>query len=340
MAYIEIDSSNYFHNLNQIAKKAGSKDKIFAVLKDNAYGHGLLEIASLAKKFGIKRVVVKNFKEAKEIYNLFSEILILSEPPKERVLPNISFTINDISDFSKIPSNTSVHLKIDTGMHRNGIKPENLKRAIEICKTKKLNLKGVMTHFRSADDLSSELFWQKKIWEEIKKSSKQFCRLLKIPTPSFHSHNSAALFRTKSFEEDFVRCGIATYGYLEMDRVFGEFDLKPVLRLWAEKISSRTLKKGERVGYGGVYEAKEDIKISTYDIGYGDGFFRSDGKRELKTAEGKRILGRISMDSFVCEGDLDKVLLIKDAKEIASFFKTISYEITTKLSPFIKRVIV
>ncbi len=340
MAYIEIDSSNYFHNLNQIAKKTGGADKIFAVLKDNAYGHGLLEIALLAKKFGVKRVVVKNLKEAVTIENMFEEILILSEIPKKEIPKNISITINDINDLKILHPKTNIHLKIDTGMHRNGIEAKNLQKALSLIKEKRLNLLAVMTHFRSADELSSELFWQKKIWDEIKAQTKNFCKSLHLKTPLFHSNNSAALFRSKTFDEDFARCGIATYGYLETDLIFGDFNLKPVLKLWAEKISSRVLKKGERVGYGGVFEAKEDMKISTYDIGYGDGFFRSDGTKKLKTADGKEILGRISMDNFVCEGDDEKILLIDDAKKMAQFFNTISYEITTKLSPFIKRIVI
>ncbi len=340
MAYIEINSSNYFHNLSLIAKKAGGKEKIFAVLKDNAYGHGLLEIANLAKKFGIQRAVVKNEKEALSIKNLFKEILILSDIPKKPLDKNISITINSIKDITQIPPKSPVHLKVDTGMHRNGIEPENLKNALASIKKRELILKGIMTHFRSADELSSELFWQKRNWEDIKKASKDICKSLNISIPSFHSHNSAALFRSSLFDEDFVRCGIATYGYLEIDSIFGEFDLRAVLTLWAEKIATRDLKKGQRVGYGGVFEAKEDMKISTYDIGYGDGFFRSDGKRELKTADGHRILGRISMDNFSCEGDKERVLLIKNAKETAKFFNTISYEITTKLSPSIKRVVI
>ncbi len=340
MAYIEIDSSNYFYNLNQIAKKTGSADKIFAVLKDNAYGHGLLEIASLAKKFGIKRVVVKNLKEALAIENMFEEILILSEIPKKEIPKNISVTINDINDLKILSPKTNIHLKIDTGMHRNGIEAKYLKKALSLIKEKRLNLLAVMTHFRSADELSSELFWQKKVWNEIKAQAKNFCKSLHLQTPLFHSNNSAALFRLKTFDEDFARCGIATYGYLEIDSIFGNFNLKPVLKLWANKISSRDLKKGERVGYGGVFEAKEDMKISTYDIGYGDGFFRSDGKKNLKTADGKKILGRISMDSFVCEGDEEKILLIDNAKQTAKVFNTISYEITTKLSPFIKRIVI
>ena len=80
------------------------------------------------------------------------------------------------------------------------------------------------------------------------------------------------------------------------------------MSLWAEKLSSRYLNKGDRVGYGGVYELSKDSIVSNYDIGYGDGFFRHDGLSEL-VLEGKNILGRISMDSLSLLGDKDKVCL-------------------------------
>ena len=340
MAYIKLNSKNYFYNLDLISDKAGGKEKVFVVLKDNAYGHGLKEMASLASAYGIKRAVVKNLKEATQIKNLFEEILILSEILREKPDENISVTANSIDSLFLLPKKIKIHLKIDTGMHRNGIDRKDIKNAFKIIKKRELFLKGVMTHFRSADELSSELFWQRENWREVKNEVKKICKEFSIPVPAFHSCNSAALFRLKEHEDDFVRCGIATYGYLETDPIFDPPKLKPVLSLWANKISSRVLKKGERVGYGGVFTAQKDMIISTYDIGYGDGFFRNDGKKELKTAEGKRILGRVSMDNISCEGESEEILVFEDAKRLAKHFNTISYEILTKLSSDIKRVVI
>ena len=339
MAYIKLNSSNYFHNLDQISKKAGGKEKIFAVLKDNAYGHGLKEMANLAHQYGIKRVIVKDLREANEIENLFEETLILSQIPKGIIKKGISITINRIDDLFHLPQKSNIHLKIDSGMHRNGIQEEETEAAFKLIKDKKLNLKGIMTHFRSADDLSSELFWQRENWKKVKKQVLKFCKKYDISIPSFHSCNSAALFRLKSCDDDFVRCGIATYGYLETDEIFGTFDLKAVLSLWAEKLSSRLLKKGERAGYGGVFRADRSMIISTYDIGYGDGFFRADGTKELFTDSNKKILGRVSMDNFICEGENREIEVLNNAKKMAKHFNTISYEITTKLSPSLKRVV-
>ena len=337
MSYIIINKSNFFHNLALISKQIGGIEKLFVVLKDNAYGHGLEEMAKLSCKFGAKRCAVKTVKEALLTKEYFSYTLVLSDIPKDR-LPHIGITINHINSIQKIPTGSSVELKVDTGMHRNGIKPDEIESALKHIKDKKLDLKGVFTHFRSADELSSEYFWQRENFKEVKKRVKEVCRRLDLPQPYFHSHNSAAIFRNSNFDEDFARSGISIYGYHYLNPPLQNPPLKPVLSLWAEKLSQRELKKGERVGYGGVYEAKKDMIISTYDTGYGDGLFRYNGLGDLKVANGKHILGRISMDSFALEGDDEKVCVFDDATHFANYFNTITYEIITSLSKDIKRV--
>ncbi len=336
MSFIEISRKNYFHNLEILSKKAGTKEKISVVLKDNAYGHGLLIMAKLSSEFGIKRAVVRFSSEAREIEQFFEHILILSPKPNEIKNPKFSYVINDISQIQFFNTDISVHLKIDTGMHRNGIDIKEIKKACELIKKKSLNLDGVMTHFRSADELSSELFWQQKIWENAKK--KILAQVIKKPL--FHSANSASLIRNGLKNDDFARCGISTYGYNQLPSCFKTVNLKPVLSLWSEKILTRSLKKGQRIGYGGQFEANKDMLVSTYDIGYGDGLFRFDGKGKLLTGDKKEFLGRVSMDSCTISGDMQKISLFNDATEIAKYFNTITYDVLTKLSPNISRVVV
>jgi len=230
-----------------------------------------------------------------------------------------------ISQILKKVTNQKIHLKFDTGMHRNGLK-------IEKIDTTDLNIVGIMTHFRSADELSCEQFCQQKQWQKVKE-------IYKDKDVLYHSGNSATVLRAENYEDDFARCGISIYGYEEMHGSFGEFDLKPVMSLYGEKISTRELKKGDRVGYGGVGVVLHDSMVSTYDIGYGDGFFRHDGKSEL-LLDGKKVVGRISMDSISLLGDDDKVCLIGDAKMIARKFNTISYDVLVKLNSSISREVV
>jgi alanine racemase len=327
VSYIEIDKKAYFHNLELLCKKLGSVDKLSVVLKDNAYGHGLLVMAQLAHEFGVKRAIVRYLDEAKLIESYFDHIVILS--PNDEVEKNqkFSYVINDIEKIKNFSSGLSVHLKVDTGMHRNGVCIDEIKKAIELIQKQNISLDGVMTHFRSADELSSELFWQQKIWEDVKAEVKSLTKT----TPLFHSANSATVLRVDSYNDDFARCGIATYGYDELHSGFNKYDLKPVLSLWAEKISTRVLKKGQRVGYGGQFEASKEMAVSLYDIGYGDGFFRY--------INDWIFLGKVSMDSCMIEGEYDKVCLLDNASKIAKDFSTISYDVLTKLSPFIKRVV-
>lgn len=309
-----------------------------AVLKDNAYGHGLLHIARLVCEYGIRRVAVKNFEEAKAVAHLFDEVLVLVDHPLLEDYPsNISFAVHSMESLSALAKHKAIHLSIDTGMHRNGIKQHQIAEAMSIISKKELVLKGVFTHFRSADELSAELFWQKSNFEAVKKEIKKYG----IEGVAFHSHNSAALLRADGIGDDaYARSGIAIYGYNPLDTAISTLELKPVLSLWAEKLSSRVLKKGQRVGYGGMYEATEDEVISTYDIGYGDGFFRFDGIKRVAMADGSLSIGRMSMDSFSLKGDSQKVCIFNDARVLAKEFSTICYEITTKLSPSIKRVVV
>ena len=339
MAYIELSRKNYFHNLDILSNKLGSKDKLAVVLKDNAYGHGLQQMAILTKEYGIQTVVVRSTDEAEEINSLFDNILILS-PKKYKENKKYHYIINSIEQIQTVPSKTQVHLKVDSGMHRNGINVNELETAYELIKKNHLILEALMTHFRSADELTSEQFWQYKNWQKIKEKAQELTKKHNFKQPLFHSANSAALLRSKNYEDDLARCGIAAYGYHQIPEIFDIPALKPVMSLWAEKIATRVLQKGQRVGYGGAYTATKKMTVSTYDIGYGDGFFRFNGKGKFFTSDNREFLGKVSMDSCIFEGDTNSICIFSDAKEIANFFNTISYDVVTKLSPVIPRLIV
>ncbi len=338
MAYIELDRSSYFHNLSLLANRAGGVDKLAVVLKDNAYGHGIREMAELASEFGIKKVVVKDEHEASIVSFMFDMTLILLPDLTTNNNPNFSYVINSLEELKYAKKGMRLHLKIDTGMHRNGIEQNQITKAVEIISKNQLTLEGVMTHFRGADDLNGELFWQMRSWKRIKDKILKLLDRLNIPKPLFHSFASSSLLRAK-MDDDFARCGIATYGYSELHPAFGEFDLATVLTLWGERISSRRVKQGQRVGYGGVGYVDKDCMVSTYDVGYGDGFFRYDGKGKLKIDD-YEVIGRISMDntSLIC--NQEKVRFISNAFEISKIFDTISYDVLVKLSSNIKRDII
>lgn len=339
MAKIVINKKNYFHNLSQITNHIKDKSKIAVVIKDNAYGHGLIEISSLAKEFGINRAVVKNIKEAKIVDKYFDYIIILSSKNIDTYSHKFHITINSKDDIYNVPKNSNIHIKIDTGMHRNGIDMNEIRDTIITALKLKLNITGIYTHHRSADELSSEYFYQKNYFKDTKIYIKKICEELFLSLPEFHSVNSSALFRTKNFDEDIARVGIASYGYIETNRIFELPNLKPVMSLYASKISSRKLDINQKIGYAGAFKAESKIDVSTYDIGYGDGFFRIDETKNYKSEDGYRLLGRVSMDYTSFQTTKDEICIFKDARILAKLHNTITYEILTSLKENILREI-
>ncbi len=329
MAYITLNKKHFFHNLDIIANKTKSKDKIALVLKDNAYGHGLLEVASMAQEYGITRAVVKNYDEAMQIKNYFQYILILADFPSA-YNEKIRYTINDINTISRFPSGTKVELKVDTGMHRNGVCIDEFDDAIRKIKEQGLVLEAVFTHQRSADELTSEWFWQNENFSKIK---------AKIKSVRFHSSNSASLFRHTNFDEDMARVGIAAYGCLEFPSAFDAIELKPVLSVYAKKISSRSLKKDQAVGYGATFIATKDCFVSNYDFGYGDGFLRI-CSNNYTSPDDEKLLGRVSMDNSSFLSNKEEILIFDDARVMAKSAQTIAYEVLTSLKIGLKREII
>ena len=177
MAYITINKNNFFNNLDIIANRTKSKDKIAIVLKDNAYGHGLLGMAYLASEYGVKKAVVRTQSEAKIIEEFFEYILVLSDTP-DKPSSKMRYTINDLNTINSFPKNTLVELKVDTGMHRNGVAMSELHDAFIQIKESGLILEAVFTHHRSADELTSEWFWQNDNFKKVKKEAEYWQRSL------------------------------------------------------------------------------------------------------------------------------------------------------------------
>ena len=332
MAYIILNKNNFFNNLDIISKRTKSKDKIAIVLKDNAYGHGLLEIAEMSKEYGIKKAVVRSCDDADKINDFFEYILVLGEIPKS-ASTQVRYTINDLNTIEQFPKNTLVELKVDSGMHRNGIIKSELREAFTKIKKAQLILEGIFTHHRAADELTSDWFWQNDNFKKIKEEAKTLVKEFGFSPLRFHSANSASLFRSKDFDEDMARVGIASYGCLDNND-----ELQPVLSLYAKKISAREFKKSQRVGYGGRFTIHEDNIVSNYDFGYGDGFLRC-SSNHFVAASGEKQVGTISMDNSSFLAEVDEILIFKDAREAAKYAQTISYEILTSLKSHIKREI-
>lgn len=333
MANITLSRANFFHNLEIIKSQTKSIEKIALVLKDNAYGHGLCEMAKLAQEYGIRKAVVRSSVEAAEIEDFFEYLLVLADTPKSPS-KKIRYTISDITKIQEFAKGTLVELKVDTGMSRNGVSIEELQDAIFAIKEQGLELEAVFTHHACADELDGVYEKQKEKFEEIKKELSE--KGLEV---RFHSCNSAALFCEDNFDEDMARVGIAAYGCLELPFASKAKELKPILSLYAQRNSSRVIKAGDSVGYGAAFKAKESIVVSNYNFGYADGFLRSCSKFYV-TPQKIELSGRISMDNSSFISDKDELLIFNDARVVAKCAGSISYEVLTSLKPHLKRNII
>lgn len=348
MSEIILDSKAYKHNLNLIHTHIKSHNKsnieLATVLKDNAYGHGLEQIARIAAEYGIKSVFVKNQNEAMQIYELFPQVTALYGMPQGDFAKNIAFVIHDREHISALPQGTKVELKVNAGMNRNGIEPSELESFIKEILQKKLELIGVFSHNGYGDELDSAFFHTQQKFATIKQEVSYLSQKYGFALPRFHSLSTSGAIRVASeggITDDLVRIGIGAYGYLDVSFENPISDkLQKVASLYADRISTRFLNKGERIGYGGCTTLESPQMISTYDIGYGDGFFRVGENHKVHTANGLQILPRSSMDCFSCFCDEPRICVFNDASKLAKAFGTISYEILTHLSPSIKRTII
>ncbi|CUU39311.1 MULTISPECIES: alanine racemase [Helicobacter] len=344
MAEITLSSNSYKHNFHLISSHIGSNVELAAVLKDNAYGHGLEQISTLARECGIKSVFVKNYNEALRVSAYFPHITALYGMPEGDFPPHIAFVINAREHIESLPKGTRVELKVNAGMNRNGIEADELESYIVQILERGLNLVGVFSHNGYGDDIDDEFLHTQERFLEIKERTKALAQKYGFVVPRFHSLSSSGAVRVASegkITDDLVRIGIALYGYL--DTAFENplnAKLQKVARLYADRVSTRILSAGARIGYSGCTTLEKESVISTYDIGYGDGFFRVSEQHKVHTAKGYQILPRLSMDCFSCLCDEPRICVFDDVSELAKAFGTISYEILTHLSPSIKRTII
>lgn len=335
-----ISKSRFFSNLTLLKKHINTQ--IACVIKDNAYGHGIDEISDLLVEFGIDSVFVKNNLEAERIKDRFRHITILYPTSFANIDDNVYLSVLNTECISKIAPNTGIELKVNTGMNRNGIEPCELPKALELIKQHNLRLIGVFTHNGygdlNNDNLAAEFVFQQEIFREVKQEVIDFANANNMAIPRFHSLSSSGAIKCRDIDDDLVRIGIAMYGYLGIEN---KLDLKPIAELWADKISSRFLSAGSKIGYDGKYTLKEGCIVSSYDIGYGDGLFRlNENHSQMQTKEGYLVLPRMSMDSTSIISNAPKVCIMHDANYTAKIFGTISYEVLCRISPSIKREIV
>ncbi len=346
-----------------VLKAAAPGAELCAVVKADGYGHGEVAAAQAAIDGGATILAVARVVEGCRLRNagLDEPIWVLSEPSEREFADAVTFDLQP-SVYSEqgiraaaaaaIDAPTlSVHLKLDTGMHRVGADPADAVRlAGQISDAPTLALGSVWTHLAMADE-PEKPFTDR----QLDRFDEALAELASagIDVPLVHTANSGAVHAWPRAHRDVIRCGISLYGLPPSPQLAGVLDLRPALR-WTSSVSFvKRLEPGDRVSYGQRTAVTEPANVATIPVGYADGYRRALWEGPPLVLIGgrrRRILGVVTMDQMVVDcGDDDvavgdEVVLIGEqngeqvtADDLAAALDTINYEITCGISDRVGR---
>lgn len=372
--YAEINLDALNHNMDSILSKVNDNARVIAVLKTDAYGHGAIPIArELENRSKVYGYALATAEEALILRNsgIRKPLIILGYtfPNKyeELIQKNITMTafredmLEDIAKACRHISTTEykyvahIHVKVDTGMGRIGITPDEaginfVKKALSY---EEIKIDGIFTHLAKADEDKDFTIKQlekfKGFVDKVEKESEY-----KIPLK--HALNSAGLVEYSEYNMDLVRAGIILYGLWPDSKPMQEIDLKPVLSLHSQIVYVKDVPPGTSISYGGTYICENAMKVATVPVGYGEGYPRLLSNKASVLVRGQRckILGRICMDQFmidvtdvadVKEGDLvtligtdgDDIITMEELGNLSGRF---NYEMACDLGKRIPRVFI
>lgn len=365
-AWIEINLNNLENNINEIKKAIPSKTKIMAVVKANAYGHGMISISKKLETIGIQDFAVATLQEAITLRqnDIKGNILILGYTSLENLHYVIDYdliqTVVDEEYAQKIlnlsfKSKLKVHLKINTGMNRIGINYENIDFIKELYLSSNIDVLGIFSHLSVSD--SNDMEYVEFTRKQISKFNNLIAILKNdmIDVGEVHLQSSYGILNYPEMAFDYVRPGIIMYGINSEKNMNTKvkLNLKPVLSLKAKITTIREINENEAVSYGRKYIAAEKERIASVSIGYADGYPRNlscKGIKVLVNNHYAEIIGRICMDQLIIkvddidvkEGDI--VTLIGDdeqvsAEIIASYSDTITNELLSRLGDRLNRIV-
>lgn len=358
----EINLSHLKSNFMNIRRKTNTK--VMAVVKADAYGHGMIEcvksLESLEEKpdyYGV--ALTEEAKELREAGVTDSPILIfapfeldeLNNYIKEDLIPTLSTNehLEQIKN-SNFDKTLKVHINIDTGMGRVGISHDEAVKFIEkVDSMKNIQLEGIYTHFATSDDrdksfAEAQFGRFQKVIDELKEK--------KIEYGIAHCANSGAILDLPKTYLDMVRVGISLYGYYPSTETTESIELKPVMCLKSKISTLREVKKGDSVSYGRIFYANRNTTAATVPVGYADGYVRALSNKANGIVNKKLCnqIGRVTMDRIlfdVTDIDVkvgDEIILIGsdehlrcDAWDWSKALNTIPYEITCNISKRVPR---
>lgn len=368
-----INTDHLVHNCRAIRELCRPGTRICAVLKADAYGHGLSLVAPVLQEAGVEFAAVATLVEAVELRTVgwrrpilvLGNVLAVTDPRERRerlraiTRHRLALSITDheaIKTLSRMDMQTpiDVHVKIDTGMGRMGVLPaEALFLVQAVLATPKLRLTGIYSHFATADFELRDL-----VDHQLSTFKATLGRLAPLLPPDIIRHlaNTAGTLTLPQAHFDMVRPGLAMYGLVPADHLRNRLDLKPALRLVSHLTTVKNLPVGHCVGYGQTYTTRRPTRLGIVPIGYFDGYIRSlSNAAVVGMSDGDApVIGRVSMDQMAIDlTDLPpqrlgaEVILIDDRVDrpnavpaLAKLMGTIPYEVICLLGQRIQRVAV
>ncbi len=381
MAWVEIDLKAIRHNFREIkkiarrrfvrkpktcrspSKRTGCPD-VLCVIKADAYGHGMIQVASALKRMGVHFWGVADVTEGVHLRkNGFKKpVLLLGTPLPTQVKDVVDFNLMPtvctvslaaaLNNYArKIGRKVDIHLKIDTGMGRLGVWHRQAHEFMnQLLKYSYLNLQGLFTHFPMADTnprfTRQQIAMLNSLVDEFDQKG--------IVIPYIHAANSMGLARYQSPLSNLVRPGLMLYGQYPAPSLKKEIHLHPAMSVKARIIFLKRIPRGQGVSYGHIFTAPRDMTVATLEIGYNDGYLRCLSNRADVLIKGQRcpIVGRVTMDQIMVDVSrvkdakigMEVTLLGRDRKEtinadeLAQIAGTISYEILCSLGNRLPRV--
>ena len=367
--WAEVDLDAIWENMVHMKENIAEKTKILAVIKTDGYGHGGVPIAKMLEQldfmFGYAAATYEEAHVLREA-GVKKPILILGytfpycyeELIREEIRPAVyrRDTVEELAAAAaKVGQKAKVHIKVDTGMGRIGITPdeEGLEFVRFLIEHPELEVEGIFTHFAKSDEedktsANHQLTLFQNFIDRIQTE-------LGLAIPVKHCSNSAAILEMPQANMDMVRAGITTYGLYPSEEVSKDIvPLRAAMSLYSHIVYCKTIHAGQSVSYGGLFTAQKDTRVATIPVGYGDGYPRSLSGKGYVLIHGKKapILGRVCMDQFMVDiseipeaMDGDKVTLLGTdgteritAEELGELSGRFNYEFVCDLGKRIPRV--
>jgi len=359
---IVVDLDALAGNLRAIRSRVGVP--VMAILKANAYGHGLVPVARHLQAQGADRFGVAFVEEgiALRRAGIHLPILvlggILGRQAGLLIEHDLELTVSSIDKLHKVEAaaqalgrKAAIHLKIDTGMERIGVHSETCAPFIEAAVASRwCKVEGIYSHLACADDSDAPMTALQL--ERFRSACDHFTRL-GAPMPTRHLANSGGILHFPDTWLDMVRPGIVLYGVLPDPQSRRTIDVRPALELRSQVVYFKVVHAGRPVSYGATWAPPADTRIVTVPLGYGDGYPRALSNRGQVLIRGRRlpIVGRVCMDQFMVDlgpdgtaYNGDEVVLIGRqgdeairVEDLAACADTIGYEILTRLNERIPR---